>query len=115
MRHTGDRLARGSVPEVIEDGVTGFIVDNIDEGVSAVNRLQWLDRHDCRRAFENRFDAARMAEEYVAIYRRLAERALHAAGGDSHFAAPRPSTNSNGSRTRRAGTHPTLLGAVPSV
>ncbi len=105
----------GSVSEVIEDGVTGFIVEHIDEAVSAVNRLQWLDRRDCRRAFENRFDAARMAEEYLTIYRRLAERALHAAGGDSHFAASRPSTNSNGSRTRRAGTHPTLLGAVPSV
>jgi glycosyltransferase involved in cell wall biosynthesis len=105
----------GSVSEVIEDGVTGFIVEHIDEAVSAVNRLQWLDRHDCRHAFESRFDAARMAEEYVAIYRRLAGHGLGPAGGDSRLAAPLASTSSHGGRTRRAGTHATLLGAVPIV
>jgi glycosyltransferase involved in cell wall biosynthesis len=104
----------GSVPEVIEDGVTGFIVESIDEAVTAVNRLQWLDRHECRHAFETRFDAARMAEEYVAIYRRLAGHALEP-GGDSRLAAPLPWTSSNGGRTKRAGTHPTLLGAVPTI
>jgi glycosyltransferase involved in cell wall biosynthesis len=105
----------GSVPEVIEDGVTGFVVDNIDEAVAAVNRLQWLDRHDCRHAFETRFDAARMAEEYVAIYRRLAGHALESTGGDSRLVASLPWTSSNGCRTKRAGTHPTLLGAVPTI
>jgi glycosyltransferase involved in cell wall biosynthesis len=105
----------GSVSEVIEDGVTGFIVEHIDEAVSAVNRLQWLDRHDCRHAFESRFDAARMAEAYVAIYRRLAGHGLGPAGGDSRLAAPLASTSSHGGRTRRAGTHATLLGAVPIV
>ncbi len=104
----------GSVPEVIEDGVTGFIVESIDEAVTAVNRLQWLDRHECRHAFETRFDAARMAEEYVAIYRRLAGHAFEP-GGDSRLAAPLPWTSSNGGRTKRAGTHPTLLGAVPTI
>ena len=105
----------GSVPEVIADGVTGFVVDSIDEAVAAVGRLQWLDRNDCRHAFESRFDAARMAEDYVAIYRRLAGRTLEHAGGDSHFAEPLPSTGSNGGRLRRAGTHPALLGSVPTV
>ena len=79
----------GSVPEVIEEGVTGFIVENIDEAVAAVGRVQWLDRRECRQAFEARFDAARMAEDYVAIYRRLAGKALEPAGGDSHLLAPR--------------------------
>jgi glycosyltransferase involved in cell wall biosynthesis len=105
----------GSVPEVIEEGVTGFVVDNIDAAVGAVERIQWLDRRDCRRAFETRFNATRMAEEYVVIYRRLADRALDTAGGEAHFAAPLSSLSSNGGRTRRAGTHPTLLGAVPTV
>jgi hypothetical protein len=80
-----------------------------------VNRLEWLDRHDCRRAFENRFDAARMAEEYVAIYRRLAGHALEPGGSDSRQVAPLPWISSNGSRPKRAGTHPTLLGAVPTL
>jgi len=105
----------GSVPEIVEDGATGFVVDNIDEAVAAVNRLEWLDRHDCRRAFENRFDAARMAEEYVAIYRRLAGHALEPGGSDSRQVAPLPWISSNGSRPKRAGTHPTLLGAVPTL
>lgn len=105
----------GSVPEVIEDGVTGYIVGSIDEAVSAVNRLQWLDRHDCRRAFETRFDAARMADEYVAIYRRLAGLAAEPTNGDSRRVAPPPWISSNGGRTKRAATNPTLLGAVPTI
>src|SRR5262249_23749918 len=46
---------RGSVPEVMEDGVTGFIVHNLEEGVQAVGRLPSLNRLACRRAFEHRF------------------------------------------------------------
>ncbi len=61
----------GSVPEVIADGVTGFIVDSIDEAVQAIGHLPSLNRGDCRRAFEERFDAARMARDYVDVYRRL--------------------------------------------
>lgn len=65
----------GSVPEVIDDGVTGFIVDSIEEGVEAVHRLEWLDRATCRQVFEKRFDAARMAQDHVDVYRRLIHRA----------------------------------------
>jgi glycosyltransferase involved in cell wall biosynthesis len=61
----------GSVPEVIEEGVTGFVVDSIAEAVEAVERVDWLDRATCRKRFEERFDAARMAQNYVAVYRRL--------------------------------------------
>jgi glycosyltransferase involved in cell wall biosynthesis len=63
---------RGSVPEVVEDGVTGFIVESIDEAVHAVGNVARLSRADCRRAFEQRFDADRMAADYLAVYRRLA-------------------------------------------
>jgi glycosyltransferase involved in cell wall biosynthesis len=62
---------RGSVPEVLQDGVTGFVVESIDEAVLAVNRIHRLSRHECRRAFEQRFDARRMATEYVDVYRRI--------------------------------------------
>jgi glycosyltransferase involved in cell wall biosynthesis len=61
----------GSVPEVIEDGVTGFVVDSVEEAVGAVQRVQWLNRTDCRRAFEDRFGAARMARNYLEVYQRL--------------------------------------------
>jgi len=61
----------GSVPEVINEGVSGFIVDNVDEAVDAVSRVEWLSRQECRREFEQRFDAARMARDYVEVYRKL--------------------------------------------
>ncbi len=68
----------GSVPEVLEDGVTGFIVDTIEDAVDAVLRVPRLSRRACRRAFEQRFDAARMAREYVRVYERLVEERLAA-------------------------------------
>ena len=63
---------RGSVPEVIQDGVTGFVVDAEDEAVAALARVGALDRGLIRRRFEARFTAERMAADYLAIYRRLA-------------------------------------------
>jgi len=64
----------GSVPEVIDEGVTGFIVDNEEEAAAAVHRLRGLDRARIRRVFDDRFTARRMAEDYVNIYRRLIAR-----------------------------------------
>jgi glycosyltransferase involved in cell wall biosynthesis len=61
----------GSVPEVIEDGVTGFVVDSVEEAAQAVGCVASLSRHACRRVFEKRYDAARMARDYVEVYRRL--------------------------------------------
>jgi glycosyltransferase involved in cell wall biosynthesis len=61
----------GSVPEVIEDGVTGFVVDSIEEAVQAVRHVGRLKRATCREVFEERFDAARMARDYLDVYRRL--------------------------------------------
>ena len=59
---------RGSVPEVIDDGVTGFIVENDDEALSAVKRVGKLDRRQIRATFERRFTARRMAEDYLRHY-----------------------------------------------
>lgn len=61
----------GSVPEVMEDGVTGFIVTNQEEAVRAARRISSINRKACREAFERRFTAAHMAENYLRVYRRL--------------------------------------------
>jgi glycosyltransferase involved in cell wall biosynthesis len=63
----------GAAPEVVTDGVTGFVVESIGEAVQAVGRVSNLSRRVCRQAFEERFDAERMAREYVEVYRRLAQ------------------------------------------
>jgi len=61
----------GSVPEIVDDGVSGIIVDSVDEAVQAVKAVGALDRAAVRAHFEERFTAARMARNYVAAYRRL--------------------------------------------
>lgn len=61
----------GSVPEIIENAVTGFIVSSINEAVAAVAACTEFDRAACRIAFERRFTARRMAADYVAVYHRL--------------------------------------------
>jgi glycosyltransferase involved in cell wall biosynthesis len=66
---------RGAVREVMEEAVTGFVVDGVDAAVEAVGRLDGLDRRACRRAFEERFTAERMTRDYLEIYERLPERA----------------------------------------
>jgi glycosyltransferase involved in cell wall biosynthesis len=64
---------RGSVPEIVEDGVTGFVVEDEKEAVVATHRLSRLSRSAIRRRFEERFTARRMAREYLVVYRRLIE------------------------------------------
>jgi len=64
----------GSVPEIVEQGETGFICKSLDEAVRAVNRLPSLSRARCRQAFETRFLASRMAADYVRVYEQLIER-----------------------------------------
>ncbi len=66
---------RGSVPEIIEDGVTGFIVENEAQAVEAVARLPELSRTKVRARFDQRFTARRMAEDYLDLYAKLAEQA----------------------------------------
>ncbi|HEY1266255.1 MAG TPA: glycosyltransferase family 4 protein [Candidatus Binatia bacterium] len=61
----------GSVPEIIDDGVTGFIVDSVEEAVESLKRVAALDRENCRRTFQKRFSAERMLKDYVKIYGRI--------------------------------------------
>jgi glycosyltransferase involved in cell wall biosynthesis len=62
----------GSVPEVIQEGITGFIVPDLESAVGAVERIGEIDRRKCREHFEQHFDAERMAQDYLNIYQRLA-------------------------------------------
>jgi glycosyltransferase involved in cell wall biosynthesis len=61
----------GSVPEVMEDGVTGFVVKEIDRAVEAVRRVPEIPREACRNVFEKRFTASRMANDYMAVYEQI--------------------------------------------
>jgi glycosyltransferase involved in cell wall biosynthesis len=65
---------RGSVPEIIDDGVTGFIVEDEEGAIGAFDRLSQLSREKIRKHFEQRFTARRMALEYLAAYRSLMDR-----------------------------------------
>src|SRR6476619_344312 len=64
-------FGRGSVPEVVEHGVTGFIVETVAEAVAALAHVDELDRAVIRARFERRFSAARMARDYLQVYARL--------------------------------------------
>src|SRR5262249_33301992 len=62
---------RGSVPEIVEDGLTGFIVEDELGAIGAVQRLAEIDRGEVRKRFEERFTARRMAQDYLGVYRSL--------------------------------------------
>ena len=64
----------GSVPEIIVQGKTGFIVNEIEEAVDAVQRISSIDRKECRREFENRFTDWHMTQDYLRIYRQQVAR-----------------------------------------
>jgi glycosyltransferase involved in cell wall biosynthesis len=105
----------GSVPEVMEDGVTGFVVDDLEQAVRAVGRVGELSRRRCREVFEQRFSAPRMARDYLTLYRRVVAQAdrddrarprvLH---GDSG-----PNGAAKGRERRRARTDVELLPPLP--
>jgi glycosyltransferase involved in cell wall biosynthesis len=72
---------RGSVPEVMEQGRTGFVVDDLDSAVAAVRRAGELSRKRCREVFEQRFTATRMANDYLTLYASLVDQRLQRAAG----------------------------------
>jgi len=90
----------GSVPEIIDEGVTGLIVDTVEEAIAALPSVIALDRKKVRRRFEQRFSATRMAKDYVGVYRSLLESsksvgaakqdALHRLVNGSSAIIPRP-------------------------
>jgi glycosyltransferase involved in cell wall biosynthesis len=65
---------QGSIPEVMEEGRTGFIVNELEDAIAAARRIPELSRKRCREMYEQRFTAARMARDYLRVYERLIER-----------------------------------------
>jgi glycosyltransferase involved in cell wall biosynthesis len=65
---------RGSVPEIIEEGRTGFIVDDLDGAIAAVGRIGTLDREGIVARFHSRFTIDRMVDDYLSLYERLLDR-----------------------------------------
>jgi len=61
----------GAVPEILQDGVTGFVVNDQPQAIDAARRIDAIDRRACRQAFESRFTARRMAQRYLAVYEAL--------------------------------------------
>jgi glycosyltransferase involved in cell wall biosynthesis len=64
-------MNRGSVPEVVVDGETGFVCRSLDEMVAAVERVPLIDRRSCRQRVEQLFSVSQMADGYEAVYTRL--------------------------------------------
>ena len=64
-------MRRGSMPELIDNGVTGFLVDSVDEAVAAIARVDEIDRAAVRRAVADRFTVDRMADNYMALYKQI--------------------------------------------
>jgi glycosyltransferase involved in cell wall biosynthesis len=62
---------RGSMPELIDDGVTGFLVDSLDATVEAIDRINEIDRAVCRAAVSARFTVDLMADRYLSLYRSI--------------------------------------------
>ncbi|MBV9673004.1 MAG: glycosyltransferase family 4 protein [Verrucomicrobia bacterium] len=71
----------GSVPEIIEDQKTGFLVSDVEEAVAAVNRLDTLNRFEIRKVFENRFSAGRMALDYLRLFQKISSKELSPRSG----------------------------------
>jgi glycosyltransferase involved in cell wall biosynthesis len=98
---------RGSVPEIVDDGVTGQIVDTEEEAVRKLPRVLSLDRRAVRRRFEERFSATRMAKDYIQVYRSLMRRPLPLADADPDIRVARPlmAATGNGREAQRLGSN----------
>jgi glycosyltransferase involved in cell wall biosynthesis len=81
---------RGSVPEIVDNGVTGQVVDTEEEAVRKLPQVLSLDRRAVRRRFEERFSATRMAKDYIQIYRSLMRRPLSVTDADPGIGVVRP-------------------------
>lgn len=64
----------GSVPEVIADGETGFVVRNVDEAIKAVHKIENIDRQQCRKRVEENFTSEKMVDGYLEVYRKVIKR-----------------------------------------
>lgn len=84
---------RGSVPEIIDDGLSGYIVNNIEEAVDAVKNIDSISRIGVRKIFDDKYTASRMAKDYLKIYEALAEQSVSKNG--SHLNSGYPDNQNN--------------------
>lgn len=105
----------GSVPEVIENGRTGFIVDSVEEAVRAVGWVAGISRLVCRKVFEERFDAVRMARDYLEVYRRLVHSGSELVTPVSCAPAPRFSAGYGLRRGKSSFLYAPLQGSLSGV
>lgn len=85
---------RGSIPEILENGRTGFICETLDEMASAVAQISTVNREDCRQAFNERFTVERMALDYVNVYRQMVGDAReHALPAENELAGSQTTLN----------------------
>ena len=68
-------FSKGAMPELIENGESGFLVNNVDEAIGAVARIEDIDRADCRRRVERHFTIDRMIDDYIQVYETVLEKA----------------------------------------
>lgn len=90
----------GSVAEIVDDGVTGYVVDTLEEAIVALPQVMSLDRRGVRRRFEERFSAARMAKDYLRVYRELIRNA-HAADREAEGLSLPPAFETAGANAKR--------------
>jgi glycosyltransferase involved in cell wall biosynthesis len=62
---------RGSMPELIDNGISGFLVDNVGEAIESVARIEKIDREACRLHVERHFTVERMIDEYLQVYEMI--------------------------------------------
>ncbi len=72
------------MPEVLDDQISGYVVDDVEQAVDALKTIRHFDRARCRRVFEERFSARRMAQDYLKIYQRVID-----GSGRARSTAPR--------------------------
>ncbi|PYK12903.1 MAG: glycosyl transferase [Verrucomicrobia bacterium] len=97
----------GSVPEVMEDGVTGFIVRDLDGAVEAVKQVGHINRANCREVFDRRFTARRMATDYIDAYNRLIDSNVTSSRSDV-FSPPASLVSTDESNSTAAASDGTL-------
>jgi glycosyltransferase involved in cell wall biosynthesis len=68
---------RGSMPELIRHGGTGFLVDGVDQAVAAIEQIDQINRQDCRQQVEEHFSVDRMVDNYLGLYRKIIEQSGH--------------------------------------
>jgi glycosyltransferase involved in cell wall biosynthesis len=80
----------GAAPEIVRDGITGFLCDSVDSAAVAVRRLHTIDRGACRADAEQRFSRQRMARDHEDVYRRMMSSAFDAGDSEAHLRQPVP-------------------------